>query len=163
MQEYEIVMLFHPRLSEEQVKAEVEAFKAKTIDGAEITFEDFWGKKRLAYTIDKNESATYVVLHFEFDGQNLGKLEETMTLDKNVIRHLITKVEKDAVKMTLAEITEWNAENLNDIQSGKKDKPVEKRAQLRQRRQPARRPERRPAKELDKKELAKELDAIIEG
>ena len=164
MHEYEIVLLFHPRLSEEQVAAEVENFKSERLGGAKITFEDFWGKKTLAYQIQKLDQATYVVLHFAYDGKHLNKLDEEIRLDKNIIRHLVTAWPKDTPKMTLKEIEAWNKENLAELQVKKKAN-VEKRAprRLPVAKRPVVRQEEKPKKELDKAELDKELSAILDN
>jgi len=162
MPEYEIVLLFHPRLSADDVAKAVDTFKEKTLQKAKITFEDFWGKKRLAYSIQKQDHATYVVLHFEFEGVKLSKLDEEICLDKAIIRHLITKLPKDAPKMTLQEIEAWNKENLDELKP-KRSKPEPKRAQLRGRRPARPKTESEPKKAIDKSEFNKELDAILES
>ena len=166
MSEYEIVLLLTPQLSEQQAEDFVGTFKSDMLKGAKITFEDFWGKKNLAYPINGETAAFYAVVHCEFDGSGLIALEEEMRLNKNIIRHLITKWPKDAPKMTLEEIEAWNKENLPSNESDEKkeepkhaprNRPAPKKAE-----EPAPKKAEEPAKELDKAELDKQLDSILE-
>lgn len=168
LREYELVLLLHPQLSEADAESFVETFiseKISPLPGAEITFRDFWGRKNLAYPIKKEDSAYYMVLNFTSDGTGLTQFDEEIRLDKDILRHLLTTVDKYAEKMTLAEIEAWNAENLPAEK--KSSKPQEKRAP-KTRRTPApakteARTEKSAPKKLDKKELNKKLDEILDA
>jgi len=60
---------------------------------AKVTFEENWGKINLAYKIAHETTAHYAVLTFEMDGSQIDALELFMTLNTNIIRSLITKIE----------------------------------------------------------------------
>jgi small subunit ribosomal protein S6 len=166
LREYELVLLLHPTLSQADAEGFVEDFiseKISPLPGGEVTFQDFWGRKRLAYPIKKEDSAYYVVLNFTSDGTGLTPFDEEIRLDKNILRHLLTTVDKYAEKMTLAEIEAWNTENLPEEK--KSAKPEEKRAPRKRRSAPSKaesKSEKPAAKKIDKKELNKKLDEILD-
>lgn len=163
---YEAVVLFSPDLSEDSARAALANIVKEKIEplGGKLTFEDFWGRRRLAYPIAKNEFAVYAVIRFEFDGAKLVELDEEWRLDKNIIRHLIVLAEGEAV--TAEDIAAWNRENLPEKKKSKK--PVEKRAPRRPRREkPAVAPSsnsssKEDAVNIDRRRLDVELNAILE-
>lgn len=128
--EYELMLLFKPSFSETEVKQHIEAIKTDFLAplGGKVTFEDFWGKKRLAYPIRKEDSAWYVLMQFTGNGAKLAGLDEELRIDARVLRHLLLKVGKDHQAKTLAEINDWNAKNLPKEE---KRKTEEKRAPFR--------------------------------
>ena len=156
---YELVALISPELSEESAREFFANFQKEKIEnlGGKITFEDFWGRRRLAYPIAKNDFANYLVIRFDFDGEKIAELDEEIRLEKNIIRHLITVPECDP--MTAEEIAAWNRENLPEKPKSKK--PVEKRAP-RRRRESTPAAEKPAPKKMDKAKLDAELDAILD-
>lgn len=71
-----------------------------TSHSGEIKREDHWGKKRLAYEINKKQYGYYVELEFEADsGQNIPKLlEDEFRLNDRILRYLTYIVTKDELK-----------------------------------------------------------------
>ncbi len=68
MKKYELVFIADPRLSEEDVVALTDEYKAMlTSAGGTITKEESWGKKKLAYPIQKLNEGYYVLLHVELE------------------------------------------------------------------------------------------------
>ena len=92
MQHYEIVFLVHPDQSE-QVPAMVERYRS-TIenDGGSIhRFED-WGRRQLAYPINKIHKAHYVLMNVECSVEVMRELETGFKFNDAVIRNLILKL-----------------------------------------------------------------------
>ncbi len=90
MREYEIVYIFDPVLTEDQVNERLEKFHAHITDGdGEITAVDHWGKRQLAYPINKKTSGYYVVVQFTAEASILPELERTLKLDEDLVRYLI--------------------------------------------------------------------------
>jgi small subunit ribosomal protein S6 len=94
MRHYEIVFIVHPDQSD-QVPAMIERYKtlvtAKT--GAIHRLED-WGRRQLAYPIQKVHKAHYVLMNIECDGETLAELENAFKFNDAVLRHLTIKTDK---------------------------------------------------------------------
>lgn len=73
----------------EQVRAWVEA------DGlGEVTKIDRWGRRKLAYEIDKQREGYYVLFYADIDPQNLPELERNMQLSPDILRYLLIRPEE---------------------------------------------------------------------
>ena len=72
--------------------------KVKSI-GGEILFSESWGRKKLAYLIDKQKYGTYIFFQFKLDqsSNKLSDLNQELELNTNILRHLIIKVEADSI------------------------------------------------------------------
>ena len=96
MRHYEIVFLVHPDQSE-QVPGMVERYTA-SITGAGGTvhrFED-WGRRQLAYSINKIHKAHYILLNVECSGDVLEELTTTFRYNDAVLRSMVVRMD-DAV------------------------------------------------------------------
>lgn len=101
MNQYEIAVLYHPDLEVDLTKAEEKVTKIIADNGGKITATDNWGKRKLAYTIKKQEHAVYVFYTVEMPGEGVKKLESTLNITDEVIRYLI--VRPDLKKIAKAE------------------------------------------------------------
>lgn len=101
MNQYEIAVLYHPDLEVDLSKAEEKVTKLITSNGGKITATDNWGKRKLAYTIKKQEHAVYVFYTVEMPGEGVKKVESTLNITDEVIRYLI--VRPDLKKIAKAE------------------------------------------------------------
>jgi small subunit ribosomal protein S6 len=95
--QYEIAILYHPDLEIDLDKASNRVEKIFTDNGGKIAKVDNWGKRKLAYSIKKNEHAIYVFYSVEFPAANLQKVESTLNITDEVIRFLITKPDLKAI------------------------------------------------------------------
>ncbi|WP_153116529.1 30S ribosomal protein S6 [Rhodocyclus tenuis] len=94
MRHYEIVFIVHPDQSE-QVPAMVERYRSlvTTRNGQIHRLED-WGRRQLAYPIQKLHKAHYVLMNIECDGETLAELEHAFKFNDAVLRHLTIKTKK---------------------------------------------------------------------
>lgn len=94
MRHYEIVVMVHPDQSE-QVPAMIERYKGmvEAGNGKVHRLED-WGRRQLAYPINKAHKAHYVLMNLEIGGETLAELENAFKFNDAVIRRLVVK--KDA-------------------------------------------------------------------
>jgi len=94
MRHYEIVFLVHPDQSE-QVPAMIERYKAN-IEGKEgkIHRLEDWGRRQLAYTIQKIHKAHYVLMNIECNQEALDELESAFRFNDAVLRHMTLKLDK---------------------------------------------------------------------
>ena len=94
MRHYEIVFIVHPDQSE-QVPAMIERYKAliTTGNGTIHRLED-WGRRQLAYPIQKIHKAHYVLMNIEVSQETLDELEHAFKFNDAVLRHLNVKMEE---------------------------------------------------------------------
>src|SRR5512134_1883766 len=94
MRHYEICFIVHPDQSE-QVPAMIDRYKSMIAanQGVVHRIED-WGRRQLAYPIDKLVKAHYVLLNIECDGKTLDELEHAFRYNDAVLRHLTVKMKK---------------------------------------------------------------------
>ena len=98
MQQYEIVIVLTPLLSEETAKEGIAKFsKILTDGGAEIVQEDNWGLRKLAYPIQKKTTGYYHLTEFKAPGDLINKLEVELRRDERVLRFLTIALDKHAV------------------------------------------------------------------
>jgi small subunit ribosomal protein S6 len=88
---YEVAVLYHPDLEIDLAKAEDRVKKIITDNGGKITKTDNWGKRKLAYSIAKQEFAVYVFYTTDIPGENVAKMEQTFNITDEIIRFLITR------------------------------------------------------------------------
>jgi small subunit ribosomal protein S6 len=91
MRHYEVVFLVHPDQSE-QVPAMIERYRSgiETKGGTIHRLED-WGRRQLAYPINKIHKAHYVLMNIECNGEALAELESTFRFNDAVIRNLVIR------------------------------------------------------------------------
>ncbi|MFK0375665.1 30S ribosomal protein S6 [Pandoraea aquatica] len=94
MRHYEIVFIVHPDQSE-QVPAMIERYRStvETRQGKIHRVED-WGRRQLAYMIEKLAKAHYVCMNIECDQETLDELEHAFKFNDAVLRHLVVKMKK---------------------------------------------------------------------
>ena len=98
MRHYEIVLLIHPDQSE-QVPAMLERYKTLvTAGGGKVHRVEDWGRRQLAYMIQKLAKAHYLCINIECDTKVLDELETGFRFNDAVLRHLT--VAKDHAETT---------------------------------------------------------------
>jgi small subunit ribosomal protein S6 len=88
MRHYEIVLLIHPDQSE-QVPAMLERYKSSiTAGGGKVHRVEDWGRRQMAYMIQKLAKAHYLCINIECDNKVLSELETGFRFNDAVLRHL---------------------------------------------------------------------------
>ena len=94
MSKYELAVVVSAKLEDDARAEVIEKVKALvTRFGGNITDVDEWGKKRLAYEIQKMKEAYYYFIHFESETTTPGEIEERIRIMDGVIRYLCAKQE----------------------------------------------------------------------
>ena len=94
MSKYELAVVVSAKLEDDARAEVIEKVKALvTRFGGNITDVDEWGKKRLAYEIQKMKEAYYYFIHFESETTTPGEIEERIRIMDGVIRYLWVKQE----------------------------------------------------------------------
>lgn len=103
MNKYELAVLYHPDLEVDLDKGEQRVKKIIEDNKGKIVETDNWGKKKLAYPINKLESAVYVFYTVELVPTSLQKIESTLNITDEVLRYLVVKIdEKEQAKIAEA-------------------------------------------------------------
>lgn len=100
MRHYEIVFIIHPDQSE-QVPAMIERYKSiiTTRNGKIYRVED-WGRRQLAYQIQKFAKAHYVCFNIKVDRETLHELETGFKFNDAILRHLIIKMKQEETTLS---------------------------------------------------------------
>ncbi|MCI8513686.1 MAG: 30S ribosomal protein S6 [Lachnospiraceae bacterium] len=94
MNKYELALVISVKLEEEERTAALEKAKGYiTRFGGTVTNVDEWGRKKLAYEIQKMKEGFYYFIQFEADATCPGQLESQLRIMEPVIRYLIVKQE----------------------------------------------------------------------
>lgn len=111
MNNYELMVIFTPVLSDDEFKAEQKKYaKLVTDAGGSIVHENPWGLKSLAYPIQKKTTGLYWVLEYTAQSDFNEKLKIQLLRDESVLRHLCTKLDKYAV--------EYNSRKKSGVKTG---------------------------------------------
>lgn len=92
MNKYELAVVLSMKLEDEERADAIEKVKGYiTRFGGTVTNVDEWGKKRLAYEIQKMKEAYYYFIHFESDAETPSEIEQRIRIMDNVIRFLCVR------------------------------------------------------------------------
>jgi small subunit ribosomal protein S6 len=92
MRHYEIVFIVHPDQSE-QVPGMIERYRATVqAKAGKIHRLEDWGRRQLAYPIQKMHKAHYVLMNIECNNETLDELEHAFKFNDAVLRHMIVKM-----------------------------------------------------------------------
>jgi small subunit ribosomal protein S6 len=93
MTDYEMMYILRPDIPEEVVQQEVTRYREflEQYNAQDLTIK-IWGKRRLAYPIDKFQDGIYVLVNYSADGKQVAPLERAMRLSEQVIRYMTLKL-----------------------------------------------------------------------
>ena len=91
MREYEVVYIFDSQLTDEDIAGKIEKFHGMVtgVEGAEISAVDHWGRRSMAYPINKRPNGYYAVAQFKAAAESLPEFERLLKLDDGLIRYLV--------------------------------------------------------------------------
>lgn len=122
MRHYEVVLLVHPDQSE-QVPAMVERYTGIVTDkGGKVHRNEDWGRRQLAYSIQKVHKAHYLLMNIECDEETIEELKSTFRFNDAIIRSLVIR-RKEAI----TEQSPMMKESSKD--SRRKERPTETEAE----------------------------------
>ena len=121
MRHYEITLIVHPDQSS-QVKTMIDKYKEIiTTGGGSIHREEDWGRKHLAYPINRIYKAHYLMINIECDQETLDKLNYNFRFNDAVLRNLIIS-KSEAITMPSIMMTNTAEEKEKEKEKEKKDK-----------------------------------------
>jgi small subunit ribosomal protein S6 len=119
LRHYEVVFIVHPDQSE-QVPGMVDRYRALvTGRGGRIHRLEDWGRRQLAYPIQKIHKAHYVMMNIECDQEALNELEHAFKFNDAVLRHLIVAM-REAVVTPSPMMKEEKSRSLTDKPAGER-------------------------------------------
>jgi small subunit ribosomal protein S6 len=100
-QTYEMMYILRPDLLEEQVNQQIEKYQnfLQEYSAQEIQVKN-WGKRRLAYPIQRHGEGFYIQVNYKADGRQVAPIERAMRLSDEVIRYLTIKLDTDQPLVT---------------------------------------------------------------
>ena len=108
MNEYELTVLIHPDLEANLDAALDKVRSLVATNGGEITKEDNWGKKKLAYAIRREDFAVYVCFEVKLPSSAPLKISNVLNITDEVLRYLLVKTD-EKTRRALAEQKEREA------------------------------------------------------
>jgi small subunit ribosomal protein S6 len=95
MRRYELMLVIRPDVPDDKSQAVVDRTTRQIVAaGGQIVKVAPWGRRRLAYPIDRHREGSYQIILFEAPSDAISELEHTLLITEEVIRHLVTRVER---------------------------------------------------------------------
>ena len=115
MRHYEIVFIVHPDQSE-QVPGMVERYRSMVLSkGGKVHRLEDWGRRQMAYPIQKLHKAHYVLMNIECNNEILDELEHAFKFNDAVLRHLTVKM-TEAMTAASPMMKEEKSRSLTQVQ-----------------------------------------------
>ncbi|GLJ80293.1 small subunit ribosomal protein S6 [Microbacterium imperiale] len=101
--QYELMVILQPEIDERQVAPNLDKFlKVITNDGGTIENVDIWGRRRLAYEIQKKNEGIYAVVNFTATSETTQELDRQLKLSESIMRTKVLRAE-EAIAQVAAE------------------------------------------------------------
>ena len=97
MRRYELMLVLRPDVADDRAQAVIDRTTRQIVAaGGSIVKVAPWGRRRLAYQIDRYREGSYHIILFEAPGEALAEMERTLLITEEVLRHLVTRDERPA-------------------------------------------------------------------
>jgi len=118
MRRYELMLVIRPDVADDKSQALVDRTTRQIVSaGGQIVKVAPWGRRRLAYPIDRHREGSYHIILFEAPPEAIVELEHTLLITEEVLRHLVTRVDRPA-KSARADGSEIDELEDGDLPSG---------------------------------------------
>lgn len=98
MRYYEMLYIVHPNYEQDRLESVMDSVKKEMARlNMNILNVDVWGKRKLAYLINKQRYGSYVLVYFEADTQTIVELSEWMEIQSTVLHQIVIKLEEKPV------------------------------------------------------------------
>ena len=138
MSYYETMYIVHPALEAGRLKDLILSVESTLKDfGGKTHTIEAWGKKKLAYPINKEKYGMYVLFQFEADGTKNKEFNTTLDHNTNILAYLTTKIEKDGLiedvksldsQLGLLNKDESSTDNTKDVKEEDHSKEIQEEA-----------------------------------
>ncbi|HET7830987.1 MAG TPA: 30S ribosomal protein S6 [Candidatus Limnocylindrales bacterium] len=121
MRRYELMLIIRPDAPDEKAAAVIDRTTRYVVaEGGQIIKVAPWGRRRLAYPIDRHREGSYHIVVFEAPAEAIAELERSLQITEEVLRYLVTRSEKP-VKARRDAAAADGAEEDEDGESGDDD------------------------------------------
>lgn len=125
MRRYELMLVLRPDTPDEQVQAVIDrATRSVVGDNGQIIKVSPWGRRRLAYSISGYREGSYFLIVFEAPASTVVQLERALNITEEVMRHLVTRVERPVSRDRQAKTGEEGEEEQESDQPPSEDEEV---------------------------------------
>jgi small subunit ribosomal protein S6 len=95
MRRYELMLILRPDVADDKAQAVIDrTTRQLSAGGGQIVKVAPWGRRRLAYQIDRYREGSYHIVLFEAPAEAIAELERGLQITEEVLRHLVTRVER---------------------------------------------------------------------
>jgi small subunit ribosomal protein S6 len=95
MRRYELMVVLRPDVPDDRTQALIDrTTRGIATAGGQIVKVAPWGRRRLAYPIDRHREGSYHIVIFEAPADAIAELEHTLMITEEVLRHLVTRVDR---------------------------------------------------------------------
>jgi small subunit ribosomal protein S6 len=95
MRRYELMLVLRPDVPDDRSQTLIDRTTRQIVSGGgQIVKVAPWGRRRLAYPIDRHREGSYHIVVFEAPAPVLGELERGLLITEEVLRHLVTRIER---------------------------------------------------------------------
>ncbi len=130
MRRYELMLVIRPDVADDKSQALVDrTTRQLAAAGGQIVKVAPWGRRRLAYPIDRHREGSYHIILFESPPEAIRELEHTLLITEEVLRHLVTRVERP-LKTARRDGDEIDGSDGADLPLGLDDMDEDDRAEL---------------------------------
>lgn len=159
MKDYELALLISPHLTETEVKEVVEKVKELVKqNGGQIIGEESWGKKDLAYSINKENQGFYEFVYLSLEPLKIAEIEKKLKLENKILRYMICRV-LEKVKKAEEKPEKTQKPHTLKTETEKKTPKTKKETTKKAKKQPEKETK---IEENTYKELEKKLKEILE-
>ena len=88
---YETIMIINSNLEETTIRATIEKFESLINANGKVESTEEWGKKKLAYPIEKQNEGYYVLVNFTSNPEFIDELSRIYNITDEVIKHIVVK------------------------------------------------------------------------
>ena len=118
MRRYELMLVIRPDVADDKSQALVDrTTRGIVTSGGQIVKVAPWGRRRLAYPIDRHREGSYHIILFEAPSEAIVELEHTLLITEEVLRHLVTRVDRPS-KASAGDGSELDDIDGEDLPSG---------------------------------------------
>ena len=92
---YELVLVLSPEIADDEIPAALELIHQAIADrGGSIQDQENWGRRKLAYPIQKQLEGSYILSKLNLDPQRIKDVDTNLKLQEAILRHMILRVEE---------------------------------------------------------------------
>jgi small subunit ribosomal protein S6 len=118
LRRYELMLVIRPDVADDKSQALVDRITRGIVaSGGQIVKVAPWGRRRLAYPIDRHREGSYHIILFEAPSEAIVELEHTLLITEEVLRHLVTRVDRPS-KASAGDGSELDDIDGEDLPSG---------------------------------------------